>query len=205
LTPLPSIQKALEQGKANADSDKDTKALDTQTLLERAASTKKAQGKPRDSSNIPSSPRKTRSMSIAAQSAAAEEEPKDIHAPLLPRVQTQRPEPQAFPCTPADQLIQPRIRATPAAAAVPNQPAPTTALSSAIAQQSLPPEVTDILNTHPSFGQAEDGLASFASLESQQQAHVLEKWCIHMYRNEDFRVLCRVLGSSLRAQLALEL
>jgi hypothetical protein len=66
----------------------------------------------------------------------------------------------------------------------------------------------DLLNTlqnHPLFAEANEKLAAWNSGNPEDREHALEQWCSNMYRNEDFRVLCRVLEGSMTAQLALTL
>lgn len=62
-----------------------------------------------------------------------------------------------------------------------------------------------MLAEETAFTDADQKLGAFASLAPKQQEETLEQWCIQMYKNPDFRVLCRALEATHRAQLALTL
>lgn len=231
LPPLPSMQNLLDGSKANDAHDRKENAIDTQALLSRAASTKrsaatKSRAKARDASIPPSDTRMTRSMSMAV---GRDENPPEAAA----HPSDSRPDRtvNAFPCTPAGQLINTNTPTTPAPAAAAGtiSPRPSMSLSqpcspaeqtspqprfppagapqeAAPIRPPIPDDLTSILDTHPLFtDDCNEKLAPFSRLSPARQQHALEQWCVRMYRNPDFRVLCRALNASHRAQLALTL
>lgn len=154
----------------------------------------------------------TRSMSVAARETEVED-----GAPATDTYATksaQKPL-STLLCTPADQLINANTPASLPAQA-PKQifyqhpPSPSQAQSqgageAAATHERILNELGRVLGKQPAFADADRKLGGFSSLAINQQRDVLEQFCIQMYKNPDFRVLCRALDASHRAQLALTL
>ena len=191
--------------------------LDTQALLSRASRAKKATTskpapKPRNTPIPASTTRVTRSMSVAARETEVDEDELDMDSRRMDAAQKPL---FTLPCTPADQLINPATPATPPPQA-PAQVSPQPATAPSQAQGHIAKEaevgyartlneLSTVLEKQPTFADADQRLEAFASLPPDQQQDTLEQWCVQMYKNPDFRVLCRALDATHRAQLALTL
>ena len=157
-------------------------------------------------------------MSVAARAEVAEKPHQDFNGKLVElearmRSTKQRPE---DPYPPVNQLIDPSTLATPTAADSTDIPAhgvefqiqhsPTTSTVHVAAKKSrgLADSAGGNFTESPLFTGAEQKLAEFSdNLQPQDRQMILQQWCIQMYHNEDFKVLCRVLDESVRAQLTL--
>ena len=117
----------------------------------------------------------------------------------------------AFPCTPAEQLIEPATPDTPPPNVTTDvEPLPQPALSQQLVDSEAAYSKTmDLfiatLEQHPWFAKSQEKLAGFASLSDADRKCVLEEFCLGQYKDSNFRALVRTMDASHRSQLCLTL